>query len=43
MEVNEADVDAFVAASKPILDEWIAESGPDAQTLIDLVQKAAAQ
>lgn len=41
MQVNEADIDAFVAASKPIWDDWTAEIGPDAQTLIDLVQKAA--
>jgi TRAP-type C4-dicarboxylate transport system substrate-binding protein len=40
MEVNEADIDAFVAASEPIWAEWAAETGGDAQTLIDMIVAA---
>ena len=41
MKVNDADVDSFVKASKKIWTDWAKENGKDAQTLIDLVQKAA--
>lgn len=41
MKVNDADVDSFVKASRKIWTDWAKENGKDAQTLIDLVQKAA--
>ena len=41
MAVNEADMVAFVEASKPIWDDWAAENGEAAKTLIDLVSAAA--
>jgi len=41
MEVNKADTDAFVKASKPIWNEWAEESGGDAKKLIDLITAAA--
>jgi tripartite ATP-independent transporter DctP family solute receptor len=41
MKVNDADVPAFVKASKKIWTDWVKENGKDAQALIDLVQKAA--
>lgn len=37
MQVNQADVDAFVNASKPIWGDWAAETGGDAQKLIDMI------
>ncbi|MCP5369044.1 MAG: TRAP transporter substrate-binding protein [Hyphomicrobiales bacterium] len=41
MQVNNADIPSFVAASKAIWTDWVKENGADAQTLIDMVQKAA--
>jgi len=41
MEVNKADTNAFVKASKPIWNEWAEESGGDAKKLIDLITAAA--
>jgi len=40
MEVNEADTDAFVKASRPIWDEWAEETGGEAKKLIDLIAAA---
>lgn len=40
MQVNDADIDAFVAASQPIWVDWAAETGGDAQTLIDMIVDA---
>ncbi len=37
MEVNQAEIDAFVQASKPIWDEWAQEHGDDAKNLINLI------
>lgn len=37
MEVNQADIDAFVQASKPIWDEWVQEYGDDARKVTDLI------
>ncbi len=37
MQVNQADIDAFVDASKPIWGEWATETGGDAQKLIDMI------
>lgn len=37
MQVNDADIDSFVEASKPIWGEWAAETGGEAQKLIDLI------
>lgn len=37
MQVNQADIDAFVGASKPIWGDWAAETGGDAQKLIDMI------
>lgn len=41
MEVNEADIDAFVKASRPIWDEWAEETGGEARKLIDLSTAAS--
>ncbi|WP_336099394.1 TRAP transporter substrate-binding protein [Roseovarius sp. CH_XMU1461] len=38
MQVNEADVAAFTAASQPIWDEWAGEQGAVAQELIELIK-----
>ena len=40
MEVNRADVAAFVEASGPIWEDWAKEQGADAQRLIDMIQQA---
>ena len=40
MQVNEADVAAFTAASQPIWDEWAGEQGAVAQELIELIKVA---
>lgn len=40
MQVNQADVAAFVEASRAIWDEWAGEQGEDAKTLIDMIAKA---
>jgi tripartite ATP-independent transporter DctP family solute receptor len=40
MQVNNADTEAFVAASRPIWDELAAEMGGEARTLIGLVSEA---
>lgn len=40
MQVNDADIPAFVEASKPIWTDWVAEQGADAQKLIDLIVAA---
>ena len=40
MEVNDADIEAFVAASDPIWSDWSAETGGDAQMLIDMILAA---
>ncbi len=37
MEVNQADINAFVQASKPIWDEWVQEHGDDARKVTDLI------
>jgi len=37
MQVNQADIAAFVAASKPIWGDWATETGGDAQKLIDMI------
>jgi len=37
MQVNDADIASFVDASKPIWGDWAAETGGDAQKLIDLI------
>lgn len=37
MAVNNADIPAFVAASKPIWGDWAKETGGDAQKLIDAI------
>lgn len=40
MQVNEADVAAFTAASQPIWDDWAGEQGAVAQELIELIKAA---
>ena len=40
MEVNQADINAFVQASKPIWDEWVQEYGDDARKVTDLIANA---
>lgn len=37
MKVNQAEIDAFVQASKPVWDEWSQEHGDDAKKLINLI------
>jgi tripartite ATP-independent transporter DctP family solute receptor len=37
MQVNQADIGAFVAASKPIWGDWAKETGGDSQNLIDMI------
>ena len=40
MQVNDADVGAFVEASESIWTDWAAEHGEDASALIDMISKA---
>ena len=40
MQVNDADVGAFVEASQSIWTDWAAEHGEDASALIDMISKA---
>ncbi|MFU1478233.1 TRAP transporter substrate-binding protein [Roseovarius sp. C7] len=40
MQVNEADVAAFTAASQPIWNDWAGEQGAVAQELIELIKAA---
>lgn len=40
MKVNQADIDAFVKASRPIWTDWAKEVGGDAQKLIDKISGA---
>ncbi|WP_404933836.1 TRAP transporter substrate-binding protein [Nitratireductor sp. L15S-10] len=41
MEVNEADISAFTAASEEVWSNWVAERGDDAQKLVDLIRASA--
>ncbi|EKF20160.1 TRAP transporter substrate-binding protein [Nitratireductor pacificus] len=41
MEVNDADIPAFTAASEEIWSNWVAERGDDAQKLVDLIRASA--
>ena len=40
MQVNDADVGAFVEPSQSIWTDWAAEHGEDASALIDMISKA---
>lgn len=43
MEINEADIEAFTQASRPIWSDWASEQDAEAQQLIDLIVAARSE